>query len=321
MLAPFVIAVPSAMHRLMQQLPLSDYCEVPARIVWLEHRPLVEMRRIPLSALNEAFWDNACLSAPIIAVRPLDDEPLPLDAGPLSGAIFHTYRCGSTLLCRQLSAMPSGYAIAEPSFISQLVLGCVQDPPLLRARLLKVLALLSRGLGGQGQRIVVKWPGMLADRASLLAEALPDVPMIFLHRDPVEVLVSIEQRPLGNAERAPAALGLTLPADGASLTHQAALVIAYLCSKLAQVPTIRHCDYRRLDPVVVAHHFGLGLNKAEQAKMVQAGTWYSKSLPGSWRFVDDSAAKRAGASNEVLQLADRIFGPALAAALASLTEL
>ena len=305
----------------MQPVPVSDHCEVPARIVWLEDRPLVEMRRIRVSALNVAFWDDLCASAPITAVRPLDDQPLRPGAGPLCGAIFHTYRCGSTLLCRQLSALPSAYAIAEPSFLSQLVLGHRQKPSVLRDRILKALALLSRGLGAQGQRIIVKWPGMLADHAACLVEALPEVPMMFLHRDPVEVLASIEQRPLGNAEGAPAALGLAIPSEETTATTLAALVIAHLCRKVAQVPSIRHCDYKRLDPVRVARHFGLDTGEAEQAAMALAGIWYSKAPPGSARFVDDSVAKRASASAGVRQTAERILAPALAATVAALPEL
>ncbi len=305
----------------MQPPPSSDHCEVPARIVWLGDRPLVEMRRISVSALSEAFWDDLCAAAPIVAVRPLDDQPLPLGAGPLCGAIFHTYRCGSTLLCRQLSALPSVYAIAEPSFLSQLVLGHPQEPSVLRDRILKVLALLSRGLGARGQMIVVKWPGMLADHAACLVEALPEVPMVFLHRDPLEVLASIEQRPLSNAAGAPAALRLAIPEGETSATMQAAMVIAHLCRKMAQVPSIRHCDYKRLDPVRVAQHFGLDTGEAKQAAMAMAANWYSKAAPGSGRFVDDSAAKRAGASAGVRQTADRILAPALAAALAALPEL
>ncbi len=305
----------------MQPAPFSDHCEVPARIVWLGDRPLVEIRRISVSALNEAFWDDVCASAPITAVRPLDAEPLPLGAGPLCGAIFHTYRCGSTLLCRQLSALPSVYAIAEPNFLTQLVLGHAQAPPVLRHRIVKVLALLSRGLGSQGQRIVVKWPGMLANHAAFLVEALPEVPMVFLHRDPVEVLASIEQRPLGNADGAPAELGLAIPARESSAITQAAMVIAHLCCKVAQVPTIRHCDYKRLDPARVARHFGLDPDNTEQAAMAMAGSWYSKAAPGSGRFADDSAAKRAGASKEVRQTADQILAPALAVAVAALPEL
>lgn len=299
----------------------SHHYEIPSRIVWFDNSPVVEVRRISASALDQAFWDDLWADAPITAILRLDDQPEPPGTGPLHGGIFHTYRCGSTLLCRQLSTLPEVYAIAEPKFLSQLVLQPHQAPLLLRARIMKVLVLLAQGLGARGQKIVVKWPGMLADCADILVQALPDVPMLFLHRDPVEVLASIAQRPLGNTAGAPAALGLTLPPGETSATAEAAMVIAHLCHKVAQVRSIRRCDYERLNPARIASYFGLETDERERAAMTAAGVWYSKAAPGQTPFVNDSATKRGIASTEVHWLANRFLGPTLAAAIAALEEL
>lgn len=228
---------------------------VPARVLWLGETPLVEMRRISGAALAQAFWDDIVAKAPIVTVLPLDAQTLPEGRVPLRGAIFHTYRCGSTLLCRQMSALPGVYAAAEPSFLSQLVFGGHNDPQALRDRILKLVALLSGGLGVPD--IVIKWPGLLADRAGALVAALPDVPMLFLHRDPVEVLASIERAPLGNIVAALETVGLSMPSGETGETASAAVVIAHLCRCVAAVPPLRRMDYARLDPARVARHFGL----------------------------------------------------------------
>lgn len=292
---------------------------VPAQVVWLGETPLVEMRRISKAALAQAFWDDIVAKAPIVAVLRLDGQTLPEGRVPLRGAIFHTYRCGSTLLCRQMSALPGVYAAAEPSFLSQLVFGGHNDPQALRDRILKLVALLAGGLGVPD--IVVKWPGLLADRAGALVAALHDVPMLFLHRDPVEVLASIDRAPLGNTAAAPQAVGLAMPSGETGETARAAVVIAHLCRCVAAVPSLRRMDYARLDPVRVARHFGLPIGDAERAAMAAAGAWHAKGVPGKIAFVSDSGARQAEASREVRRLAETYLVPALAATTGALGAL
>ncbi len=297
--------------------------DVPARIVWQGRNPVVELRRIETAALQRAFWDEVWADAPVSGIVPLDQLPEPAGQSALRGGIFHTYRCGSTLLCRQLSAIAGVYAIAEPSFLSQLVLGQEQSPAELSSRLHKVTALLAQGLGKDGECIVVKWPGLLGSRADMLAKALPEVPTLFLYRDPLEVLASIEQRPLGNMDGAALAAGAEESANGAqhSDAAKAASVIAVLCRQVAEIASIARCDYRDLDPARIATFLGLEPTKEDLAAMATAGGWYSKAAPGAARFADDSAQKRAQASAEVRQLAAEVLAPALEVACRNLRAL
>jgi hypothetical protein len=303
----------------------SETFDVPGNVIWNGDQAVVELRRIAAADLDLAFWDDIVAKGAVIGFASLDS---PAKAGPrpaLRGGIFHTYRCGSTLLCRQLSGIAGTYAVAEPAFASQLVLRAGQPIALLRARLLRVTDLLADGLGPRGTALIVKWPGLLGTRARDLAAALPDIPMLFLHRDPVEVLASIERRPLGNIGAVPAELlaegrvAATDPAGQALAT--CAAVIAACCRELAQTQGLRRCDYQDIDdPMLVrlAQLFGLPVDEPARSAMRAAGTWYSKGTPGAYKFAGDSAEKRESASALVRVLAATVLAPALQQAVSAL---
>jgi len=313
----------------MGDLHATETLDVPGNVIWHGDQAIVELRRIVAADLDLAFWDEIVSKGEVIGFASLDS---PVEAAPrpvLRGGIFHTYRCGSTLLCRQLSAIAGTYALAEPAFASQLVLREGQSPALLRNRLLRVFQLLAQGLGPRGAALVVKWPGLLGIRARALTAALPEIPMLFLHRDPVEVLASIARRPLGNIGAVPAELlaegqaAATDPDDQVLAT--CAAVIAACCRELAQTQMqtkrLRRCDYCDIDDpmlALLAQFFGLAVDVHAQSAMRAAGAWYSKSTPGAHAFVGDSAEKRESASAAVRALAATVLAPALQQAVLTL---
>lgn len=301
------------------------FYDLPSKVIWQGERPLVELRRVLPEHLTLPFWDDIVGQGQVVGFRSLDSSPIPTGV-PLSGGIFHTYRCGSTLLCRQLSALPGTFALAEPNCVSQLITGAPQDAALLRARLLKLFGLVKQGLGVRGERLVIKWLGHLADRSAEITAALPDVPMLFLHRDPVEVLASIERRPLGNMQGVPEhpqAPGADGDAGSRNLQKVAAM-LAGMCRAVAKTDGISRLDYTDLSEPTMAllvKYFGLTVDDAGFAAMRAAGTWYSKAAVGAVAFADDSAAKRTESSALARDLARAIVVPALREVTASLPHL
>ena len=303
----------------------SETFDVPGNVIWNGAQAIVELRRIAAADLDLAFWDDIIAKGTVIGFASLDSLVAATVRPALRGGIFHTYRCGSTLLCRQLSAIAGTYAVAEPAFASQLVLRAGQSPALLRKRLLHVFGLLADGLGPRGSALIVKWPGLLGIKARDLSAALPDIPTLFLHRDPIEVLASIDRRPLGNLGAVPAELlaegqaAATDPAGQALATCAAA--IAACCRELAHTQGIWRCDYRDIDdPMLIrlAQFYHLPVDEPARSAMRAAGAWYSKSTPGTHEFADDSVEKRESASVLVRVLAATVLAPALQQAISAL---
>jgi hypothetical protein len=142
--------------------------------------------------------------------------------------------------------------------------------------------------------------------------------MIFLHRDPVEVLASIERESLGGLRHARPhhAHGQPDPqAEPRSRTRICAEAIATACLAIAPAPGVRSLDYRLLPGATaafVAPLFGL----TPDARMVAAAADNSKARGRP--FVPDAAEKQAVAGPEVCELARTVIGPALAVVLRAL---
>ncbi|MFN2529911.1 MAG: sulfotransferase family protein [Pyrinomonadaceae bacterium] len=115
-----------------------------------------------------------------------------------NGFIFHVSRCGSTLVCQTLAALEESIVISEAAVLDEAISSRKQSTytPQLRRELFKGLinALGQRRIGNE-QRLFLKYDAWnIIDFASI-REVFPDVPWIFLYRDPVEVLVSqVDQR-------------------------------------------------------------------------------------------------------------------------------
>lgn len=292
---------------------------VPAQIVWLGEKPLLEWREVESSALARPFWEDTISNGRVAMITPLDARMEPPSPTALVGGIFHTYRCGSTLVCRQFSAVAGCFALSEPWVFSQPVMHEGQPTSLLRGRLLRLIDTFAQGLQPTAQRLIIKWPGLLSHLAPQLAAALPEVPALFLHRDPIEVLASIERTPMGAMEGLPDRyLGTSDELHSEAKRDQlgaSAVTIAAAMRAVAKVAGMRRCDYDALPeatPNAIATYFGVALTSAGRSAIFAAGTGHSKLDTGSAPFTADGAAKRAVASPRVLDLAGRIVAPELA---------
>jgi len=128
----------------------------------------------------------------VTSLEALDDLPI---ARPPAAFIFHTSRCGSTLVAQILASVPRFMVISEAFILSSIL-----RPParfftrdheehiwLLR-NVVNALALPRRDLGAP---CFIKFSSRDVHELPLIRSAFPEVPWVFLYREPLEVVSAL----------------------------------------------------------------------------------------------------------------------------------
>lgn len=293
---------------------------MPVRVTWLGDLPLVEWRAVGLTEARGPRFYEAAERAAVLRIAPLDEAPDPAGPIAISGTIQHIWRCGSTLLCAQFNAVPGCLALSEPFVFSNLLVGRVQDRELARIRIRKLAGLLAGAVQDFADHLVIKWPGLIGQHAAQLEQALPEVPGIFLHRRPRDVLASMLREPLGEALGLPQSYFGAMPAaaDRDSLLG-AAYLIAGTCAEVAAATRLRHCNYERLPAATaerIAPWFGITLDPSGHDAMAASAQWHSKHPRGTRAFSGDLPPLVD--DRTLIADAEAVIEPALARTLAAL---
>jgi hypothetical protein len=166
--------------------------------------------------------------------------------------IFHSSRCGSTLLAQMLAALPQCVVQSEPPVVDDFLARYGDDAPETAAPALRrlVLALGQRRHGES--HFIVKLDCWHMRHLPLLHAAFPATPFWFLYREPRAILASHQR------QRGPQMVpGLVLPpafGDGLApgdLDGYCARVIQHIFSQaLAHGHELRLLDYRQLPDIV-----------------------------------------------------------------------
>ena len=252
----------------------------------------------------------------IEALVALDSEP---SVEP-TGMIFHLSRCGSTLVSRLLGSVPGVVVLAEPAPLNALLR---LDPGRVdEATLVRLVRLLVRALGrcrhGDERQLVLKCTSWNIRHRAVLAAAFPEVPWIWVQRDPVRVLASLFAEPpgwlglQGRPHGAARLFGLDPAAVPAmSPVEFAARVLGAMLDAAGTDPGRRLLiDYADLPVAVwrrVAPHFGLEVDDAAIERMIEESRFYSKD-PSSRVFTGD-AAERRPAADGMREAAERFAEP------------
>jgi hypothetical protein len=231
---------------------------------------------------------------------------------PPSGFIFHMSRCGSTLASQMLAQSPRHIVISEAAPIDTAV-------RMGHKAMLRALAMAyGRRRSGIEQRLFVKLDAWHAMALPLFIRAFPDVPWVFLYRDPVEVLVSQMREPgpqLLPQITPPGLYGLSHSADEPDIDY-AARALCRICGAAADALSSPHglaVNYRELPGAVEEHilpHFGVKPDEAERAAM-RAAARFDAKMP-ALGFSADSAGKQAAAPRALRDLADRTLRDVIA---------
>ena len=169
--------------------------------------PVVDWCYLGTRRLAEPFFEqtvNKCLREPF---NLLFQHQTPLDTLtqwhrirpglPPTGFIFHLSRCGSTLLAQMLAALPRNIVVSEAPPIDHLLRGKFEgaNDDEKMAWLRGLLSALAQCRNGDEKQFFVKFDSWHVINLPLIRRAFPDVPWIFLYRDPIEVLASQLKQP------------------------------------------------------------------------------------------------------------------------------
>lgn len=236
-----------------------------------------------------------------------------------AGIVFHVARCGSTLVSQLLKQDVGLVVYAEPLPVNEILL-----PPhrWARAEIVAALRSLGAAFARHARRPWVmkltSWNTLFCD---LVAEAFPATPWALCLRDPLEVGVSLLERPAGwiwDGEQPTAPFAKLIDPDGVGRTREeyVARVYAALCEAACRMEPDRGIlvDYPSLPAAAwerIAPRFGRTVDGALRARMQDAATTDSKAPVGRpVTFAEDAAAKRAAASAALREAIDRVARPA-----------
>lgn len=231
-----------------------------------------------------------------------------------TGYIFHVSRCGSTLLSNILKEAPRCVMLSEPTPILALLDWTGIDAigsealPLLRSTLISLM----RPAHNERRSGFIKFFSQNIHRVSLIREAIPGVPEIFLYRDPLEVLVASLDWPsqdwiwrkeftgldFSSAVERPVA---ELFARGIGLSLRAMIDFQRDGTILMNYNEIDEGTPRRL-----ARIYGLPVTESDLEAMRSPMTWVSKEGVKDRFFRSDTEKKRKSAG-EYLQNLIAVF--------------
>jgi len=304
---------------------------VPTRLYWEQAQPILDWCYLGQTRFMEPFFDQTILrcfrhpfcvlfrhQTPITALAELQATRPGL---PPSGFIFHMSRCGSTLVAQMLAALPQTIMISEASPIDMVLRAHFHDTSITDDQRVSWLQWLVSALGqprqGAEQQFVIKFDSWHTQFLPIIQRAFPDVPRIFLYRDPVEVMVS-HRRGRGSqmvpGMLPPALFGLDadtifqMPLD-----EYCARVLASICQAAVQhhqPGRDRLVHYRQLPQVVWSSLLDLFRidHTADDIERMRYATQFHAKNP-SFFFVDDTQDKRQAATADLRALADRLVQP------------
>jgi hypothetical protein len=251
------------------------------------------------------------------------------DCLPPTGFIFHSSRCGSTLMANVCRALNGSLVIAEAPVVDKIASRFFTDAPAGSAKEILYLLFLRAAIAALGQRrrgdelrYFVKFACTTTLQMEPIRRIWPDVPFIFLYRDPVEVIVSnLKAIPEwmqaeSNPDTAAAIVGVDA-SDLDKLTPEEFCARALgrffavaESNKSPQTRLINYAEFTQERLIEVLSYFGIVPTTAEVNAIRRASRLYSKDRKGSQAFVSDTISKRASASSLVIEMANKWARPA-----------
>jgi len=242
-----------------------------------------------------------------------------LDSVPPTGFIFHSSRCGSTLVANACRAINNSIVLSEANAIDKLIARFITDPGDVKTSLYSVLlrgvvnALAQRRTGNE-EHLFIKFSCCSFAQIERIRRIWPNVPWLFLYRDPVETIVSnLRDVPpwlLDNDRRVLASIVGT-PADevaGMPLEEQCARTIGSLFSTAHRLANAGQLllNYKQLSVSVISSvlsFFKVSPSTAELETIERANHLYSKEAYVQRTFSADADAKQKLASDAVREAA------------------
>ncbi|HET6976893.1 MAG TPA: hypothetical protein VFI24_11250 [Pyrinomonadaceae bacterium] len=231
-----------------------------------------------------------------------------LDSVQPTGLIFHSSRCGSTLVANACRAVTNSIVLSEANAIDKLVARFITDAGEVKTSLYSVFlrgvvnALAQRRTGNE-EHLFIKFACCSFAQVERIKRIWPTAPWVFLYRDPVETIVSnLKDVPpwlLDTDRRVLASITGTTPdqVEAMPLEELCARTIGSLFSTahgLANDSCLL-LNYKQLSvPVIssVLRFFKVSPSTQELETIEQGSRRYSKEASSSRVFVADADAKQ-----------------------------
>lgn len=309
---------------------LTDW--IPIRVYWQDERLLVDWCRLDGEGFHEPFFDDTVrrlLQRPFnllfrrqTSIEALSEFRAARPGLTPTGFIFHTSRCGSTLMAQMLAALPENVVISEADPIDSVLRARYQDSALTgeqRAEWLRgVVSALGQRRRPEHSHLFIKFDSWSLLELPTIRRAFPSVPWVFVYRDPVEVLASHMRQPgvhmvPGMIE--PEVFGL-MRADLVEMRAEEyrAQVLRTICEAALRNyddgcgALVNYVDLPQAVWSCAAPHFGLTWTDAERTMVSEAA---GPDVKNPWRqFQPDASAKRREASDALREITARWVLPA-----------
>lgn len=235
-----------------------------------------------------------------------------------SGFIFHSSRCGSTLVANACRAVSGSIVLSEANAIDKLIARFITDADtpvkesLYSVFLRGVVHALAQRRTDNERHLFIKFACCSFAQLERIKRIWPAVPWLFLYRDPVETIVSnIRDVPPWLIDNDRRVLSSIIgDASDMSLEELCARTIGSLFStayKLANANSML-LNYNQLSVPVIAsvlNFFNVSLSSEELETIARTSEVYSKEVSGTRAFVADVDAKQKLASDLVREMSEQ----------------
>lgn len=220
-----------------------------------------------------------------------------------SAFVYHASRCGSTLISQMLAQLDSHVVISEPPALDTLLRIDLPEAE-RRAAIEGLLSAYGQVRVGSERALVIKLDAWNIFDRPLLREYFPQVPWMYLYRDPLEIAVSHLRR--AGMQMIPGMLGLARLEGGQPFNGREDDMARRVGELLKG--GLEHCraeealavNYIELPGVMsgaLARFFGLS---AEEVALAMSATSQHAKSPAQ-RFVPDSQGKHLEATPLLLE--------------------
>jgi hypothetical protein len=227
-----------------------------------------------------------------------------------TGFIFHSSRCGSTLLSNACRALNGSIVLSEPPALDKLIARFITDSDeqgtkaiLYSVFLRAALKALAQRRTGQERYLFVKFACCSTSQIERIRRIWPNVPWVFLYRDPVETIVSNMRNPpswlMDEDHRVLASIIDSSPEAVAQMPAEelCARSIASFFLTAHRVANDRALllNYNQLSTSEISkvlNFFGIEPAAAEMETIARQSQTYSKAASGTHAFVADAESKQ-----------------------------
>jgi gluconate kinase len=236
------------------------------------------------------------------------------------GFIFHLSRSGSTLISRMLAALPTNIMISEARPIDSVLRSHERDPSISVDQRIEWLRGMVNSLAqsrrGGEQNLFIRFNAWHIFELPVIRKAFPEVPWIFVYRDPLEVLVS--QMDHRGAHMVPGLINPQLFGMNSNLITRiepeeyCARVLAAILETVLELGARSELliNHQQLPEAVlhsISQHFEVNWTQAEGEIMRSAITRHSDHRGVAEQ--SDSARKRVKARERLREAAERWVYP------------